>query len=168
MKKFLVIKSIVAAVLLGLASWVFILSRTSPSEVKSTPTSSPQSHNLDLTIELASTPEQQRSGLMNRTELCDDCGMLFDFEEEQPRLSFWMKNTLIPLDILFLDSSGKINTIHIGTIPKDTALFYDSSKPSQYALELNAGRSEELDLEVGDTINLELLLASALPYGGEN
>ena len=67
-------------------------------------------------VELASTPEQQAKGLMFRRELPEGQGMLFDFHREQPT-SFWMKNTYIPLDMIFIRGDGRILRIAENTVP---------------------------------------------------
>jgi uncharacterized protein len=77
----------------------------------------PNSNNAKFIVEIADTPEGQSYGLMYRTELEENRGMLFIFDQER-QLSFWMKNTFIPLDIIFIDSDGTINTIHENTKPK--------------------------------------------------
>ena len=110
-----------------------------------------------ITLELAITQEQKMQGLMHRTSLQENTGMLFVFDAPQP-LSFWMRNTLIPLDVLFLDDEGKIITIH--TMPpcpdeETNCPSYPSEAPAQYGLELNAGRAVELGLEVGDQLKIQ-------------
>lgn len=117
-------------------------------------------------IELALTEAQCARGLMKRTHLPDDAGMLFVFPDEQPR-SFWMKNTLIPLDILFLDARGKVVATH--TMPVERPLrpgeneqlynlmlpSYASGAPAQFAIELNAGQIQLNGIQIGDTIELK-------------
>jgi len=86
---------------------------------------------LTLSVELALTPQEQAKGLMYRTELADDSGMLFVFQGEAPR-SFWMKNTLIPLDMIFIKRNGEILNIHQNAIPHD--LTPVSSQGDAYAV----------------------------------
>lgn len=101
-------------------------------------------------IELAATAEQKRVGLMYRRELAQDAGMLFDFTP--PRLvSMWMKNTYIPLDILFIDETGKIVNIAANTMPHSLASVR-SAGPVLAALELNAGTAEKLGIAPGDRV----------------
>lgn len=105
---------------------------------------------LPLNIELALTPAQQARGLMYRTEMADNQGMLFVFPREAPR-SFWMKNTLIPLDMIFIKRNGLIHHIHKNAIPYD--LTPVSSEGDAYAvLEINGGLSERLGIKAGDHI----------------
>ncbi|MGE3278618.1 MAG: DUF192 domain-containing protein [Candidatus Altimarinota bacterium] len=110
-----------------------------------------------LSIELAITREEKMQGLMHRTSLPENAGMLFVFDSPQP-LSFWMRNTRIPLDVLFLDETGRIVKIH--TMPpcpdEEPQCPSDPSvKPAQYGFELNAGRAQELGLEVGDQLRIQ-------------
>ncbi len=92
---------------------------------------------LTLPIELASTPEQQALGLMNRPVVTT--GMLFTFPDDAPR-SFWMKNTLVPLDISFFTSTGEwVSSLRMEPCVKDPCPSYPSGGPAMYALELPAG-----------------------------
>ncbi len=101
-------------------------------------------------IELAVTPEEMAKGLMNRTELAPDAGMLFIFPNEAPR-SFWMKNTLIPLDIIFIKGGGKIHHIHQMALPLDkTGILSQGSAAA--VLEINGGKASELGINIGDTV----------------
>lgn len=103
-----------------------------------------------FSVELAVTPKEQAQGLMFRTELNDDAGMLFIFHDEAPR-SFWMKNTLIPLDMIFIKRSGEILNIHQNAIPQD--LTPVKSEGDAYAvLEIAGGLSEKLGIKAGDRI----------------
>jgi uncharacterized membrane protein (UPF0127 family) len=103
-----------------------------------------------FTVEVASTPQDQETGLMNRASLAPDRGMIFP--QGQPRMaSFWMKNTLIPLDIIFVRSDGKIANIAENTVP----LSLDpvpSVEPVGAVLELAGGRTAELGIKAGDRV----------------
>lgn len=98
---------------------------------------------ISLWVEIADDPPEQERGLMERTELPKDEGMLFIFS--QPRmLSFWMKNTLIPLDILFFDSERTfINVQTMDPCKADPCAVYSSDQMATYALELSAGFYEQ-------------------------
>lgn len=116
--------------------------------------------NQKLTVEVATTPRQLTQGLSNRQELCQNCGMLFVFPYPQI-LSFWMKDTLIPLDMIFIDKDNKITNIVTALPAKALATagqvdlpIYTSSSPALYCLELNANRATELNLKPGDIIKL--------------
>jgi len=99
-----------------------------------------------LTAEVASTAEQRTRGLMYRRELDRNSGMLFVYEEKE-RLSFWMKNTFIPLSIAFIADDGRIE--HIADMAPQTLNPHGSLKPVRYALEMNRGWFEEKNIKVG-------------------
>ena len=104
-----------------------------------------------LHVEVAETFYERARGLMYRTYLAPDSGMLFVFERPQI-LSFWMLNTLIPLDIVFLDSNFVIVDIKHG-IPLDTTPI-KSSKPCLYAIETNLNYFKERGIKEGDTLKI--------------
>ncbi|HPT65940.1 MAG TPA: DUF192 domain-containing protein [Candidatus Woesebacteria bacterium] len=106
----------------------------------------------DYKIELAKTSSQKIKGLSDRESLCPKCGMLFIFGFETD-LPFWMKNTLIPLDMIWLDKTGKIVDIKTAT-EVNSQKIYTNQSPAQYVLELNANDSKKLNLKIGDIISL--------------
>lgn len=108
---------------------------------------------VKIKVEIADDPEEQAKGLMNRERLGDDRGMLFVFPDEQIR-SFWMKNTLIPLSIAYIDSEGRIIDLQEMKALDDEPPHYVSAKPAQYALEVNQGFFDERGVEVGDRVEL--------------
>lgn len=99
-------------------------------------------------VEVVDTPETRAEGLMFRQELADDAGMLFDFQQER-EVSFWMRNTFIPLDMIFVGSDGVVKTIHVNARPQDPTSI-PSQVPVQFVLEIPGGRSEEIGLKPGD------------------
>lgn len=102
-------------------------------------------------VETAITPEEQRRGLMFRESLPENGGMIFPFEF--PRLaSFWMRNTLIPLDMIFIRSDGVITNIAAETVPYTLDSYY-SNEPVIAVLEIAGGRSEELGIAAGDRVS---------------
>ena len=104
---------------------------------------------LQLTVELADDPAEWEYGLMERTELPEGSGMLFVFGGEQP-LEFWMKNTLVPLDVLFFDAAGLfLSSQTMEPCTADPCPLYPSSKPAKYALEVPAGFVEKYKVEAG-------------------
>lgn len=103
-----------------------------------------------FTVELADTPDEQARGLMFRESLAPDAGMLFDFHVSRPT-SFWMQNTLIPLDMLFIRADGSIARIQVNAKPLDTTSI-PSGEPVRFVLEIPGGRSVELGIAVGDTM----------------
>ena len=104
-------------------------------------------HELDL--ELAITPAEQETGLMNRASLDWGTGMLFVFDS--PRmLTFWMKDTPVSLDIIFLDTDLRVINIHKYTIPEQTEQTYSSVGPSEFVIETVAGWADSVDLANSD------------------
>jgi uncharacterized membrane protein (UPF0127 family) len=101
-------------------------------------------------VEMAVTPEEQAKGLMFRRELPEGQGMLFDFHEEQPT-SFWMKNTYIPLDMIFIRGDGRILRIAENTVPLSETLV-PSGGPVRAVLEVIAGTARKLGIAPGDRV----------------
>lgn len=101
-------------------------------------------------VEVASTDQQRARGLMFREEMAKDHGMLFVFEGEGERF-FWMKNTPLPLDIIYISAAGQIVSIAADTTPFSVSVI-PSGKPARYVLELNAGTAKKLGIEVGDKV----------------
>jgi uncharacterized protein len=103
-----------------------------------------------LTIEIADNEAETTQGLMYRRTMPDSCGMVFIFADSQPR-NFWMKNTYLPLDILFLDESKKVVTIQANRTP-----FSEEQIPSfedaKFVLEVNAGYCKRKGIEKGDVV----------------
>lgn len=106
-----------------------------------------------LTVELAATPEQRTQGLMFRESLADDTGMLFVFPFDQG-LSFWMRNTTIPLSIAFIDSERRI--INIADMQPLDEQSVPSERPARYALEVNQGWFGARGIRAGDLVEFAL------------
>lgn len=105
---------------------------------------------LTFKVEVATTQAEQEHGLMDRSSMPEDHGMLFDFGSVQP-IDMWMKNTLIPLDMLFMDAKGKILGIAARTVPMSEAIIA-SPGPVLAVLELNGGTAERLGIKAGDLV----------------
>jgi uncharacterized membrane protein (UPF0127 family) len=103
-----------------------------------------------FTIEVVDTDASRAQGLMFRTALAPDAGMLFDFKQSR-QVSFWMQNTLIPLDMLFIRPDGTIANIHVNAKPLDPTSI-PSDGPVQFVFEIAGGRSVELGIKAGDTV----------------
>lgn len=101
-------------------------------------------------VELAATPAQQEQGLMFRTALGPDEGMIFPMDPPR-RASFWMRNTVIGLDIIFIGADHRILNIAANAVPYDETPL-PSAGPAAAVLELPAGRAAELGLQPGDTV----------------
>lgn len=105
-----------------------------------------------IQVELATTPRTQAYGLMNRLILPENQGMLFVFEKTQP-LSFWMKNTKIPLDILYFNAEGVLVDF-AEAVPclNDPCPSYPSKVDGKYVLEIGKGERKRLGIEIGDQL----------------
>ena len=101
-------------------------------------------------VEMASTPEEQAKGLMFRRQLPEGQGMLFDFHKEQPT-SFWMKNTYLPLDMIFIRGDGRILRIAENTVPLSETLV-PSGGPVRAVLEVIGGTVKKLGIAPGDRV----------------
>jgi uncharacterized protein len=108
-----------------------------------------------FTVEIADTPETWEHGLMERTSLAPNAGMLFIFPDVAPR-TFWMMNTLIPLDMLFIDANHRIINIQENAPPcaaPRRCPTYHSSAPAKYVLEIPGGRARALGMRAGDRVH---------------
>jgi uncharacterized membrane protein (UPF0127 family) len=104
-----------------------------------------------FTVEVARTPEQQEHGLMERRALAPDAGMLFPFDPPRPA-SFWMRNTLIPLDMVFIRPDGSIARVAANAVPlSETPVAVEESLTA--VLELKGGRAAELGIREGDRVS---------------
>jgi uncharacterized membrane protein (UPF0127 family) len=101
-------------------------------------------------VEMATTSDQHAAGLMHRRAMAADAGMLFLYPAGS-RVAMWMKNTLIPLDMLFIGPAGRITHIAERTVPMSTELI-GSNGPVRAVLELNAGTASRLGIKVGDRV----------------
>lgn len=109
---------------------------------------------VEIEAELATSPKARTRGLMERPLLPANHGMLFMFNTPQP-LSFWMFNTLIPLDIIFADARRRIGTIHASVppcLPPRSCPTYPSQGPAQYVLEVNGGVAAKAGIAIGDEL----------------
>lgn len=114
-----------------------------------------------FTMELALDSDQRAHGLMFRREMPADHGMLFDFGQTR-QVMMWMKNTFLPLDMLFVSKDGKVETVHENAVPHSEAII-DSRVPVAYVVELNAGTAKILSITPGARIDLPRQLPTAKP-----
>jgi uncharacterized membrane protein (UPF0127 family) len=103
-----------------------------------------------FTVELATTPAQMSQGLMFRQSLPPDAGMLFDYQTPS-MASMWMKNTLIPLDMLFVDAGGHVVNIHERAVPGSLEALA-AAAPVRAVIELNGGTAARLGIRPGDRV----------------
>jgi len=123
----------------------------SACSVHAGPTVELKGHRFD--VELAADDAARARGLMFRDSMAEDHGMLFLFDDVQPR-SFWMKDTHIPLDMLFFDQDYKLVNAQERVPPcrRDPCLAYSSTGPAKYVLELNSGMADKLGVKPGDLL----------------
>jgi uncharacterized protein len=137
-------------------------STTAPeSEASQTPTviiTNSEGETVEVGVEIADNDAERQRGLMERTALAENAGMLFVFEREKP-LAFWMKNTLIPLSVAYIDSNGRIVDIQ-DMEPLDETT-HPSAEPGRYALEVNQGFFAERGIEVGNEMEIPDLSGSS-------
>jgi uncharacterized protein len=135
---------VIALLLAALPAWA--LENFATSELTIQTAGGPQK----FAIELALSDAQMEQGLMFRRSMAPDAGMLFDFKSPT-NVTMWMKNTLIPLDMLFLDSSGRIIDIHERAVPLSTDIIAGKA-PARYVIELNGGTVARLGIKPGDQV----------------
>lgn len=107
-----------------------------------------------LTVEVAETPAQRERGLMFRETMAADAGMIFDYHQDV-QISMWMKNTILPLDMVFIRADGSVYGIAIGAVPYSLDLI-SSGEPVRSVLELNAGTVDRLGIRPGDRVRHEI------------
>src|SRR6266849_464653 len=108
-----------------------------------------------FTVEVADTPETWERGLMERASLAPNAGMIFLFPDIAPRV-FWMMNTLIPLDMLFIDADNRVINIQDNAPPCEPPRrcpTYRSTAPAKYVLEIPGGRARALGIRAGDHVH---------------
>ncbi|MBB3935291.1 DUF192 domain-containing protein [Aureimonas phyllosphaerae] len=108
-----------------------------------------------IEVEVADTPSEREIGLMNRESLAEGTGMLFDFRESRP-VSMWMKNTLIPLDMLFVDKDGTIVRIARNAKPHSLETI-PSGKTVRFVVEINGGAAATYGAKAGDKLEHSLI-----------
>lgn len=101
-------------------------------------------------VELALTGEERAIGLMHREQMDEDAGMLFRFDTSRP-VAMWMKNTLIPLDMIFIRADGTVANVHQNAVPHSEKII-ESGEPVLYVLELNGGIAEKVGIKPGDRV----------------
>lgn len=134
---------------LALAGGALVRAQMTPTAVFTTA----QGNQVTLNLEVADTPEKHSRGLMFRTELPEDNGMLFIFPDTV-LVGFWMKDTPLPLSIAFISAEGKIVDI-LDMEPLTTNIYLPSS-PYKYAIEVNQGYYARKGIAIGDTVQFNL------------
>lgn len=145
----MIVKSALAALFLLLAGAAGAQQQVIfPRDELSIRTAGGETHRFS--IELALTDAQRQQGLMYRKEMAPYHGMLFDFGDVR-RVSMWMENTVLPLDMLFIQADGTISHIRENAVPFSRDII-DSQGPVKFVLEINAGRAKALGIGVGDKV----------------
>lgn len=121
------------------------------------PTVSVQAPNARLTLEVARTPAQREHGLMDRKSLAPNTGMIFVFERDEP-VDFWMKDTFVPLDMIFVSASGTVRRV-FANVPVVSPTLADEQIPresaqAKYVIELAAGQSARDGIVTGTKLDL--------------
>jgi uncharacterized protein len=138
--------------LLMLFTWILLAAAGCTA---GTPTVSLRGH--DFKVEIADDNAERMRGLMFRDHMDADAGMLFLFDQQEPQ-AFWMKNTRIPLDILYFDSNWFLVGWSLNTPPcslGDNCPSYPSHAPAKFVLELNAGTASRIGAEMGDKLGVQ-------------
>jgi uncharacterized membrane protein (UPF0127 family) len=125
--------------------------RRTQTPVATLPTTAMQLGGKTYSLEIAKTNKHREQGLMHRDSMPADHGMIFVFPDTQPR-GFWMRNTRIPLDIIYVRPDGQIVSIH--TMKPLDLSSVKSAGPAMYAIELNAGVAGALGLKAGDVLQI--------------
>ena len=108
-----------------------------------------------FSAELADTEAERALGLMNRAKMASSAGMLFAYDTPQ-HVYFWMKNTLIPLDMIFADATGRVTAVHSDAVPHDETPI-DGGEGVTYVLEINGGLAKKLGLAPGSAMRANLI-----------
>lgn len=140
--------SIILTLILLVAAAFLLTGKTKKSSVEF------PSRNLKVDVELAQNVAQQAKGLMFRESLAENAGMLFIFSSENPK-TFWMKNTKIPLDLIFISADKKVAEIKENFEPcrEGSCPSYRSVAAAKYVLEVNAGFVQKNGIQIGDALN---------------
>ena len=111
------------------------------------------SKNINLLLEVAITIDEKTIGLSSKTKLPVNYGMVFVLRPKE-RVDLWMKNTFIPLDLIFIDEGDVVNIVK-NTVPNQTHTMYDSEVEVSEVIEVNAGFTEQNGIKIGDRVSFE-------------
>ncbi|WP_286173751.1 DUF192 domain-containing protein [Rhodobacter sp. NTK016B] len=145
-----------------LASWLVVLSMAVPAMAECRPDQVQLRGDFGtaaFSVEIADDDAERAQGLMHRESMGRFAGMLFVFERPQ-RAVFWMENTLIPLDMLFIDDQGVVQHVHENAVPMDRTPI-DGGMGIQYVLEINGGMASRLGIEEGAELRHPAIAAGA-------
>jgi uncharacterized protein len=153
---FILAISAIALIVLSMSALVFLTQGKGPVTVHASQVDLVCGNGtvLPMGVEVADTPAEWEHGLMNRSSMPGDAGMLFVFGNDAPRY-FWMENTLIPLDMIFIAANLTIIDIHENATPLSLDVIA-SSGPCRYVLEVNGGLCAADDVAIGDRVTLDI------------
>jgi uncharacterized membrane protein (UPF0127 family) len=150
---------VLAVIIVSGLVYNFFLRRSEPRFVKQGEVifmhSGTKSEIKKIDVEVAATPAAQTQGLMFRSHMDDSQGMLFIFPVSEKH-AFWMKNTLIPLDIIFIDSQGQIDTVYRNTVPLSERSL-PSRRNVQFVVEVNGGFCDKYGIKERDLISYQVM-----------
>lgn len=155
-KVLITIAFVLAATVLVWVFYVFFLVEEDTSPRVEIVDSKQNKEITSFVVDIADEPEEWQRGLQFVSELPQDKGMLFIFDDETPR-TFWMKSVEIPLDIIFFSSSKEIVAYYKSLPPceQEQCDLYPSNKPTKYVLEVNGGLVDQYNIKQGDKITLQ-------------
>ena len=130
---------------------LIVVAGCSPKENSGNLTISTENGDVCYNVEEAQTPEELEKGLMNRDSLAADSGMIFNLADVENQVAMWMKDTKIPLDMLFVNSNGRIFFIEENATPMSEELII-APEPALAVIELNAGDVKKHGIKIGDTV----------------
>jgi len=151
MKTHTIVAIIAIVILIALSAW-YLADHTSASHSGRVDFINSNGTVTTVYTEIASTEQEREQGLMNRTSMDEDRGMLFLFDYEAKE-SFWMKDTPISLDIIFISGDDTVVDIYHNAKPEDESVF-TSRSPCKYVVEVNGGFSERHEVQIGDKVKI--------------
>lgn len=135
---------------------LFVLAGCSPKENSGNLTISTDNGDVSYNVEEAISTEELEKGLMNRDTLAENAGMIFDLSHVNNKVAMWMKDTKIPLDMIFLNKNGEIFFIFENAVPMSEELII-APEPATFVLELNGGTVQKHNIKVGDKVKHHLI-----------
>lgn len=150
-KKFVLLSALIIIALISINVFVLDANPNIGKNTKNIVSIKKDNISIEVEVEIADNQYERTRGLMFRETLCENCGMLFKFEDDQIR-TFWMKNTQIPLDIIFISRYLEIINISENTVPNQTEITYSSNSESRYVLEVNSGFTRNYNISAGDKV----------------
>lgn len=152
--KFNLNKNILAVIILGAVALIYMLSSTGDTTFSGYQKKSAKINNKEITLYLANTEKRQELGLGGTKELKRDAGMLFLFDKDD-FWSIWMKDMLIPIDVIWLNEKYEVIYIVPNMRPEDYPKIYTPSTLARYVIEVNSGFVKENSIEIGQKFEIK-------------